>query len=111
MFREDVGQQIWHPSFDGIRVAVDQGANSKDRRMKLANSCTIDRRLAVRRELAIFDQSDEPILYASQYGEQGQAERRIPTRNAMTLLRGERRKMPESVLEHDNEFPVKPVAG
>ncbi len=62
VFREDVGQQIWHPAFDGIRVALDQSADPKNCRMELTDSSAVRGRLPVCRELAILDQPNKSIL-------------------------------------------------
>ena len=62
MFCEDVRQQLWHPALDGVRVALDERADTKNGGMELAHGSIIRRRLLVLRKFTDLDEADEAIF-------------------------------------------------
>ena len=61
MFREDIGQQLRHPPFYGVRVAVDERAHAEDGGVQLANRRIVRRRLPVLGKLAILDEANKAV--------------------------------------------------
>ena len=55
MFCEDVRQEFRHPALDGVRVALDERADTKNGGMELTHGGIVRRGLLVLRKLANLD--------------------------------------------------------
>lgn len=63
MLRQDVRQQLGHPSLDGVGVTVDQRHDAEDGGVALTDGRGVDGRLAVGGEVGAFEEAEETFLW------------------------------------------------
>lgn len=68
MFRQYTSQELRHPPFNGIRVAVDEGADTEDGSVQLPKRYVVCWRFPILGKLHVLDQAYEPILEADVSG-------------------------------------------
>ena len=62
VLREDVRQQLGHPPLDGVRVALDERADTKNGGMELTHGSIVRRGFLILRKFTDLDEADEAIL-------------------------------------------------
>lgn len=108
VFSQHVRQQLRHELLDRVWVAVDQSAHTEDGSVPLSDGQIVFCRLAITGNRRLAEQPQEPFLndFTGQPTiSESHCPRSHPTLSARMLLRGDNRRIPDSVLESRSVRP------
>lgn len=108
VFSQHVRQQLRHKLLDRVRVTVDQSAHTEDGRVPLSDGQIVFYRLAIAGNRRLAEQPQEPFLNDltdQPTISESQCLRSHPTLSARILLRGDNRRIPDSVLQSGSVRP------